>query len=171
MKISIIISSYRETKAQLLETLFSIDTQKRISFDDVEVIVVNDCGTPLYEDKITTNFEHLQNIKVTYLHNTKNGGPLSAREYGFKNSTGGYVQFIDAEDSLIYSFYLETVFSIIADTHPDLIIAPHIWETKINTEIKTMIQGAGFLGFHGKVFKRELIEEIIPEGALKKERA
>lgn len=161
MKISIIIPSYKETKEQLLETLFSIDTQKRVNFDDVEVIVVNDCGAPIYEDKTTTNFEHLQNIEVAYLHNTKNGGPLSAREYGFKHSTGDYVQFIDAEDSLIYSFYLETVFSIIADKHPDLIITPHIWETKINAEIKTMIQGAGFLGFHGKVFKRELIENSI----------
>jgi glycosyltransferase involved in cell wall biosynthesis len=126
MKISIIIPSYRETKEQLLETLFSIDTQKRVDFNDVEVIVVNDCGVPIYEDKTTTKFEHLQNIKVTYLHNTKNGGPLSAREYGFKHSIGDYVQFIDAEDSLIYSFYLETVFSIISDKHPDLIMAPHI---------------------------------------------
>ena len=161
MKLSIIIPSYKETRHQLLETLFSIDVQKRVDFNKIEVVVVNDCGDPLCPNNTITDFSCLQNIMVKYLHNTKNGGPLSAREYGFKHSCGEYVQFIDAEDSLINSFYLASVLEFIEQKQPDIILSPNIWEYLLNGQLQLKTQEAKFLNFHGKVIRRQVIEDHI----------
>lgn len=60
MKISIIIPSYKETKEQLLETLFSIDTQKRVSFNDVEQRI-HDGEMPIsYLDEMKSLLEEIK---------------------------------------------------------------------------------------------------------------
>ena len=160
-KLSIIIPSYRETKTQVLETLLSIDIQKRINFSDIEVIVVNDSGDFLYENNTETDFDCLQNFTVKYIHNTPNGGPLKARQCGFNNSTGQFVQFIDAEDSIINILYLQAVLTIIDGNEYDIILSEITREDCINNLFFYKNEDPFFCSFHGKVIRREFINKNI----------
>lgn len=161
-KLSIIIPSYKETKKQIQETLLSIDMQKRINFSELEVIVVNDSGNPLYENNTITDFDCLRNFSVKYIYNSPNGGPLKARQCGFDHSTAQYIQFVDAEDSFINTFYLQWVLDVIENNdNLDAIFSGILKEELINNQYTYSNEVPFFYSFHGKTFNRDFINKNI----------
>lgn len=76
----------------LKETLDSVFNQ---TFDDIEIIVVDDGSTD-------GSFEYLQTVNHPKLRVEKNRGKgaCAARNYGFELSSGDFIQYLDADDIL-----------------------------------------------------------------------
>ncbi len=98
--ISIIIPVYNQAK-KLVKTLDSISKQ---TYQDYEVIIVNDGSSDgveaifsQYYDKLETNNHYL------FINQTNQGAP-SARNQGFKRSKGNYLLFCDADAILAPNF-------------------------------------------------------------------
>jgi glycosyltransferase involved in cell wall biosynthesis len=99
--ISIIVPCYNQGK-YLTECLESIHSQ---SYDNYEVIVVNDGSTDAHTNKTVRDISH---PKVTVLQ-TENRGVSAARNLGIKNSTGKYVLPLDADDKIGADFIQQAV--------------------------------------------------------------
>ena len=101
--ISVIVPVYN-VECYLEKCLMSLINQ---SFDDYEVIVVNDGSTDnsgTIARKIASD-----NKKIRYIEK-KNGGLSDARNVGILNSKGEYLVFVDSDD-YVDSDYLEIMFS------------------------------------------------------------
>ncbi len=87
-EVSVVIPTYNS--AQFLgEALQSIFSQ---TFDDYEIIVVNDGSTDDTESVVKL---YINRIKYIY---QENGGPAKARNRGIKESSSKYIAFLDADD-------------------------------------------------------------------------
>ncbi|MBI5540696.1 MAG: glycosyltransferase [Bacteroidia bacterium] len=89
--VSVVIPAYNASKF-INETILSVCNQSLV---DLEIIVVDDGSTD-------NTAEIIQNIaikenRIKYLFQ-KNSGVSSARNFGFKNSSGKFIAFLDADD-------------------------------------------------------------------------
>ena len=90
VKVSIIVPVYNSEK-YLKRCLDSLVNQ---TFDDIEIIVVNDGSTDRSEETI----KGYMNDKRIILINKENGGQASARNLGLTKAHGDYIMFIDSDD-------------------------------------------------------------------------
>ena len=88
-KVSVIIPAYNSMNF-LPQAIESVLNQ---SYQDFEVIVVNDGSTDHIEEWIT----QIADSRVKYISQI-NQGPAVARNTGIKNSQGMYLAFLDADD-------------------------------------------------------------------------
>ena len=91
MEISIVIPCYNEEN----NIKRCIDSIKKQSYRDFEVILVDDGSTDKTAEVIKKNIKEDKRFK--YYHK-ENGGVSSARNYGIKKSAGHYISFIDSDD-------------------------------------------------------------------------
>lgn len=93
MKLSIIVPLYKVEK-YVEKCICSLVNQ---SFDDYEIIVVND-GSP---DKSAYIVEELMTkYSNIFIFHKENGGLSSARNFGLSKAKGEYVWFVDSDDSI-----------------------------------------------------------------------
>jgi len=107
LTVSIIIPAYNAAKT-IAACLDSIANQ---TYDDYEVIIINDGSVDNTLEIIKTYEQRINRIKII---DKKNGGVSSARNVGLQNASGDYVTFVDADDSLVKTF-LENICSIKSD--------------------------------------------------------
>ena len=113
--VSVIIPMYNVEK-YIVETLESLLAQ---TFQDFEVIVVNDCST----DKsraIAKSYLEKFGGRMKLFDNEKNSGPSASRNNGLRRATGEYVFFMDADDMLLLNG-LEEIYSFATDYGVDFI--------------------------------------------------
>ena len=105
--ISIIITSYNR-KNILLKSIRSIQNQK---FNNIEIIIVNDCST----DKSESLFNDLlkSDPRIRIFHHKKNMGCWRSRLDGILYSKGKYVILFDAGDFYEDNYVLEDAYNII----------------------------------------------------------
>ena len=113
MKISIIIPIYK-VEAYLCECVDSVLAQ---TYKDIEIILVDD-GSP---DRCPTICDEYgqKDTRVKIIHK-QNGGLSDARNFGFKECTGEYVVFLDADDWWIGKNTLEKVVTFLVQ-NPDIL--------------------------------------------------
>ncbi len=92
-KISVIIPVYNTQK--YIEKC--LDSVKKQTYRDIEVIIVNDGSTDKSEEIINSWSEENKDIKINYFKK-ENGGLSSARNYGVKKANGDYLMFLDSDD-------------------------------------------------------------------------
>lgn len=97
MKLSIIIPVYN-TERYVSDCLDSC-LHQNISFDDYEIIVVNDGSTDRSLSILEEYASKYSNMKLFSQDNKKQG---AARNLGLKNAIGEYVWFIDSDDRIEY---------------------------------------------------------------------
>lgn len=97
MLISVVIPIYN-SEQYLEECLDSLLNQ---TFDDFEVILVND-GSTDHSGKICDVFAQ-KDSRIKVIHK-QNGGVSSARNAGIKKAEGKYVTFVDADDQVKPTF-------------------------------------------------------------------
>ena len=90
-KVSIIVPVYNVEK-YIARCLDSIINQ---SYDNIEIIVVNDGSTDNSLDIIKKNYSSYNKV---FIFNKTNGGLSSARNFGLKKISGDYVLFVDSDD-------------------------------------------------------------------------
>ena len=96
MKITIVIPIYN-VSAYIENCLESVRMQ---SYQDLEVILVDDCGT---DNSMEITQEYLVRhdfAEVKIIHHTHNRGLSAARNTGLEAATGDYVYFLDSDDAL-----------------------------------------------------------------------
>lgn len=89
--ISIIIPTFNR-KNMLIEAIESIKQQ---SYNNYEIIVVDDVSTDDTSEYIK---QHIDDYKIKYFRNEENKGPGYNRNFGFKQSKGEYIIFMDDDD-------------------------------------------------------------------------
>lgn len=93
-KISIIVPAYNAEK--YIDNCFN--SLKKQTFQDFEVIVVNDGSKDRTKEKLET-YENDKDISVTIL-NQENSGQAVARNHALKKATGDYIMFLDIDDTI-----------------------------------------------------------------------
>ncbi len=96
-KISIIIPVYN-TSLYLKRCLDSVKEQ---SYDNIQIIVVNDGSTDGSQNILEEYKKNNKELDLTLLQKT-NGGLSSARNYGMTFVKGDYVFFLDSDDYLLH---------------------------------------------------------------------
>lgn len=91
---SIIIPLYNKAK-YICKTIDSVLVQ---SFDDFEIIVVDDGSTDDSKSIVQNHYKHLNNLSII---TQTNAGPAAARNTGVKYASGDWVLFLDADDLLL----------------------------------------------------------------------
>lgn len=89
--ISVVIPTYNR-REMLLELIQSI---KKQSYNNIELIIIDDCSTDGTEEDINS---YLDQGNFIYIKNTENKGPGYNRNLGFNRSSGDYVVFADDDD-------------------------------------------------------------------------
>lgn len=93
--VSIIIPTYQRPK-KLYEAIQSV---KKQTFKDVEIIVVDDNGIGSSFQKETNNLvAALNDRRIKYIAHKENRGGCAARNSGIKNANGEFVAFLDDDD-------------------------------------------------------------------------
>jgi len=176
--VSVIVPIYRIEK-YLPKCIDSILQQ---SFANFELILVDD-GSPDNCPKICDDYAKLD-ARVKVIHK-ENGGLLSAKKEGLKQSKGSYISYVDGDD-WVDNYYLDTLYKLAKANDADLVVTGHFREFngKIETikpkivgiydenEIKSLIiPNAIYNGSfceHGvstyvwnKLFRKELLEDIL----------
>lgn len=96
MKITIVIPIYN-VSTYIENCLESVRKQ---SYKDLEVILVDDCGTDNSMEITQEYLEHHNFAEVKIVHHTHNRGLSAARNTGLEAATGDYVYFLDSDDAL-----------------------------------------------------------------------
>lgn len=91
---SVIIPLYNKAKY----ICKSIDSVLKQSFDDFEIIVVDDGSTDESKSIVQNNYGQLDTISIV---SQANAGPAAARNTGVKCATGNWILFLDADDLLL----------------------------------------------------------------------
>lgn len=117
--ISIVMPVYN-TGEYLKESIQGILNQ---SFNNFELICVDDCSNDLNTLEILDNYSSIDR-RVTVYHLEKNGGAAEARNYGLEKAKGKYIQFIDSDDVFSENM-LEEMYSAIRDADADICVCSH----------------------------------------------
>lgn len=144
-----IIPAYncRET---LFDTIASIAMQKFKK--EIEIIVVDDCSTDCYED-IINNFK--DNIAIKYFKLNENSGPGVARQVGIKKAESTYVSFVDADDFLLPSAYVNVREVLMNENNIEVLITDF---SEQREDYKTYVPHTrDTVWVHGKYFKRQFL--------------
>ena len=118
MLISFVIPQYNLPKELLLRCITSIVMQN-IPVEDYEILIVDD-GSCTPPEWITDTFAST-NIKLI---KTPNKGPGAARNRGIDEAQGEYIQFIDADDSLVPNSFISCI-QLLKDEKPDILQHRH----------------------------------------------
>ena len=106
--LSIVIPQYNETDDIIRPLLSSIETQRGVNFNDIEIIIVNDHSETKLSQELFDRFNHLN---IRYLETPENKGPGQARQYGIDHAEKEYVVFADADDRFFSCNVFSDVFN------------------------------------------------------------
>lgn len=113
-KISVIVPIYN-VRDYLEEALNSL---KKQTFKNFEVIMVNDCST---DDSISIARKFLEDERFLLINRKKNGGLSKARNTGIKYAKGEWIYFFDSDDILPCNLFELLVKNMSIITKLDLI--------------------------------------------------
>ena len=98
--VSFVVTSYNYEK-YILKTLESI---KKQSYTNFEIIVVDDCSSDKSCEVIENFISENQNLRIILIKQNSNQGQLSAMLRGLKEAQGQFVSFIDSDDVLFEDY-------------------------------------------------------------------
>lgn len=93
----------------------AIDSCINSTFENIEIIVVNDCSTDPYTIDVLSR---LNKPKTRVIHHLENKGLPTARNTGIKEAKGKYILPLDADDTIEPTFIEKTVH--VLETNPRL---------------------------------------------------
>jgi len=127
--LSIIIPSYNSEKT-ILPLLASVESSEGISFEEMELIIVDDGsgdGTvAAIEHFFSVHRRHVKTVRIIQL--AKNVGPAKARNIGAKYAKGTIILFLDADIRVYPKTIREVVRSFRDDA--DLYALTGVWDKK-----------------------------------------
>ena len=116
-KITVIIPIFNGEK-HIKKTLNSLFNQT-FGFENIEVIIVDDCSTD-NTAKILKDYENkYENIKCFFLEKN-NGTPGKGRNIGIQNASTDYIMFLDSDDEFALDM-CEVMYSTITNENVDFV--------------------------------------------------
>lgn len=94
ISLSIIIPFYNTSLTTLQRCLTPF---LKTSYNDIEVILVDDCSTVIYGNQVTKLIQDAPTTIRLYRH-SRNAGQNAARETGIQHASGIYTAFLDSDD-------------------------------------------------------------------------
>lgn len=152
--IDLIITQYSETEDIIKQLLNSINNQKNIDFNDINITIVNDCSDVILRDDFLNSFT---NLKIKYIRNDKNTGVGLARQKGVDSTNDLFLMFLDSDDSLYDDYVLSKLLDYLKTNDCDVLITNIAVE--INNKIEIRKNQNVFPWMHGKIYKREFLVE------------
>jgi len=140
--VSVVIPMYNAEK-YLGECLESILNQ---TFQDYEVILVNDCTTDCSRQVAELYLEKFGG-RLKIFDNEKNSGPGTTRNNGLLKATGEYVFFMDSDD-MILTNALEDFYETAKKNNADVVFCPHNYDMSSNG--KDLIPQIYYPNLHAK---------------------
>ncbi len=122
------------------------------SYDNIEIILVDDGSTDSCS-LICDDFAKADD-RIHVVHKT-NGGIVSARQVGVTVASGEYVIFVDGDDWADES-YLEKVYKVINNNHPDIVCCGHYLATENGNIEKPLPYRFGYYS------KSDIENEVFP---------
>ncbi|WP_158544286.1 glycosyltransferase family 2 protein [Pedobacter miscanthi] len=127
--VSVIIPAYNAADT-IIETLNSVYAQ---TYLDLEVVVINDGST----DNTLSLLENYP--KILKIISTENKGVSHARKLGFNHASGDYIQYLDADDLLIFN-KIEKQLNALLSTNAD--VAYGDWQKFITQDSQLLVTEA-----------------------------
>ncbi|ADC46915.1 glycosyl transferase GT2 family [Methanobrevibacter ruminantium M1] len=121
-KVSIIIPVYNAAEFIIRDTLKSIENQT-MDFEDIEVILVNDCSTDNTAKVINEYAKEHENIVPINLKEN-NGQPGIPRNIGITYASADYLMFLDQDDTFKKNA-CETLYNKISTENVDMVCGNH----------------------------------------------
>ena len=156
--ISIIIPMYNVEK-YVGECLDSILAQ---TFDDYEVIAVDDCSTDKTCEVVESYLPRFNGKLQLIRSKVNSGGAGTPRNTGLRLSRGQYIYLMDADDALIKTG-LEGIYNAAEETRSDVIHGDKYFQAdgeSVSTDVDRL-----------KIISKELVQEIKTPAALSKDLA
>ena len=116
-KISVIVPIYNQEK-YLNKAIESVINQT-IGFENIELILVDDCSTDDSKSIIENYSQKYKNVIPIYLE-TNSGSAAIPRNHGLKKVNAPYIMFLDPDDKFILDF-CETMYENITKNKVDLV--------------------------------------------------
>lgn len=98
--ISFIVTSFNYEN-YVIKTLESIKNQ---SYENIEIIVVDDKSEDNSVEKIKKFIEHNKDLPVKFIEHSENIGQMAAMQTGLLYANGQFVSFVDSDDILIKDY-------------------------------------------------------------------
>lgn len=152
MRLSLIITHYKEPWSIMRPMIDSLYAQRGIDWKDIEILLIQDGE----EGKIERH--HYASYGLPILTTTiEHGGVSKARNMGLLAADGDYVMFCDCDDMFCNAFALNMIFNSMKDG-PDIITSAFIEESAENGyHLFRHEKDTQFV--HGKVFDRNFLIE------------
>ncbi|KZX17516.1 putative glycosyltransferase EpsH [Methanobrevibacter cuticularis] len=120
-KISVIVPVYNAEKT-LNNAIDSVINQS-FGFENIEIILVDDCSNDGTKDIINDLANEYENIVPIFLE-SNSGLPSNPRNIGIRASTTEYIMFLDNDD-YYYPNICEKLYSLIISYNADLVVSRH----------------------------------------------
>jgi glycosyltransferase involved in cell wall biosynthesis len=157
-KLSIIIPYHNEDASVFRYPMSSLDTQVGVEWEDIEIIISNNCEKPKDIDSWLRTFSNIYPY-IRYVECPIKAGMGQNRQYGMSIATGEYIMFSDSDDALLSPLTLHIIMEKLyvgdKDVYTGNVIRETVDETGHNKSIVDM--KASTLLLHGKVYKRSFI--------------
>ena len=100
IKLSIIVPYHNEDDSIIFPLFNSLNNQIDINFDDIEIIVSNNCEIPVPPKSLFDGtFPNIQN-RIKYIISPIKNISGASRQFGVDKSKGKYLMFCDDDDFL-----------------------------------------------------------------------
>lgn len=171
-KVSIIIPVYNASD-YIMNALKSIENQT-MNFEDIEVVLVNDCSTDNTVDIINEYKSKHDNIVLINL-NENAGGPAIPRNIGITYASADYLMFLDQDDTF-KSNACEVLYNKISGENVDVVCGNHnivvngvarpvfnfdSWAKEDEIKINSIDENPNFLSIGttawSKIFRKSLV--------------
>lgn len=126
-KLSVIVPIYN-VEPYLKACLDSLVSQ---TLQDIEIILVDDCGTDNSMAIATAYAERDKRIKI--VHHAKNGGRSAARNTGIQNSTAPFIMFCDSDDKFAPDM-CQKMYNALTQSQADMAVCGITVEYQDNTD-------------------------------------
>jgi glycosyltransferase involved in cell wall biosynthesis len=153
MKISFVVTHYKEPWEICKPWFDSLKDQLGINFEDIEVLFVEDGGDPIDEEM----FAGYPFLIRTF--NQGHYGVSAQRNYGLDNAKGDYVMFCDCDDRFISAYAIHLFLKAMKQSQFDVIKTPFLEDQVIDGELKLIRHDNDITFIHGKMYRREFLND------------
>lgn len=153
--LDIVITHYMEPYSVGEKMFRMIGLQRCIDFKDIRVVVINDGGHRLPEDRLAELPYPVEQIDIPH------GGISAARNAGIDNAKGEWIMFCDFDDSFSGIFSLRELMGPLDGNRYDMLWSRVIAEDYVDgRELLYYIpERQRFVFCHGKVYRTEFLRE------------
>ena len=153
--LDIVITHYNEP-FEVGEKLFRmIGLQRCVDFEQIRVMVVNDGGSRLPEEKLSGLPYPVEQIDIPH------GGVSAARNAGIDHATGRWIMFCDFDDNFASIFSLREIMNLLNTNDYDMLWSRIIAEDYVNGKqlLYYVPEKQRFVFCHGKVYRVQFLKD------------